>query len=229
MAKKANYFRKKPKNWWLIDYKPRWGLTLQGWLSILLLTTIAIWLIGSQLHPFLAYTAPVKAEILVVEGWIEDEGLVGALAEFRRGNYQFLMTTGTILDRGMYLSKYKNFAQLSVATLITLGLDKSKSIVVPTPEVKKDRTLAGAIAVQQWLAKTNLKITGMNIYSDDVHTRRTWFLFRKAIPASIRIGAIAHPSIRYEAKSWWTSSEGVRKTLSELIAYCYVKFFNWQA
>lgn len=229
MTKKAKYFRKKIQLGGLIDYKPRWGLTRQGWLLILLSIAIAMWLTSFKLHSFLAYTAPVKAEVLVVEGWIEDEALVGALKEFQRNNYQFLLTTGTVVDRGMYLSQYKNFAQLSAATLITLGLDRNKSIVVPTPEVKKDRTLAGAIAVKKWLQTTKLKITGMNVYSDDVHTRRTWYLFRKAIPESIAVGAIAHPSVRYQANSWWTSSEGVRKTLSELIAYLYVKLFNWQA
>jgi hypothetical protein len=229
MAKTANYFRKTQKIWWLIEYKPRWGLTIQGWLLILLLTSTAILLIGSKLQHFLAYSAPVKAEVLVVEGWIDDEGLLGASAEFQQKNYQFLITTGTPLTRGAYLSEYKSFAQLSAATLISLGFDGDKLIIIPTPAVKKDRTLAGAIAVKQWLENNNVKITGMNIYSDDVHTRRTWLLFRKAIPPNIQVGAIAHPSIRYDAKSWWTSSEGVRKVLSELLAYCYVKFFNWQA
>ena len=152
------------KLWGFLEYKPRWGLTIQGWIVILGL----IFLIGlgllRNIHPFLAYSMRVKGEILIVEGWLGDRELKGAIAEFQQQDYQLLITTGTPLYRGHYLSEYQNFAQLSAATLTKLGFDPQKIAVVPTPQVQRDRSSKGAIAVKEWLTKQNLEIAGINLY-----------------------------------------------------------------
>jgi hypothetical protein len=46
------------------------------------------------LHPFLAMNVPVDAQILVVEGWLPNYALKAAAAEFNKGNYSVLVTTG---------------------------------------------------------------------------------------------------------------------------------------
>ncbi len=217
--------RKAKKRFWgIVDYQPRWGLTIKGWLIVLLSIVLAIALILFRLQSFLAHTEPIAADVLVVEGWLGDGAIDGAIVEFNRRQYKLLITTGIPLGRGEHLTEYKNFAKLSEATLITLGFDAGKIQAIPTPNVKRDRTLASAIAVKEWLAKSNLEVDGINVYSDDVHTRRSWLLFKKVFEPEIAVGAIAHPPVDYDAKFWWASSEGFRTVLSEGIAYIYAKF-----
>ena len=214
----------KKKLWGIVDYQPRWGLTIKGWLIILLGIGLAIAFILLRLQSFLAYSEPIAADVLLVEGWLGDGAIDGAIVEFNRRQYQLIITTGLPLGRGEHLTEYKNFAKLSEATLITLGFDPDLIQPIPTPNVERDRTLASAISVKEWLVKSSLEVKGINVYSDDVHSRRTWLLFKKVFEPEIAVGAIAHPPLDYDAQFWWTSSEGFRTVLSETIAYIYAKF-----
>ena len=66
--------RRRKKFFGLISKRDRWGLSLQGWLTVLAAIAFVFWSILFKLEPFLAYTAPVEADILIVEGWIGDKG-----------------------------------------------------------------------------------------------------------------------------------------------------------
>jgi hypothetical protein len=220
---------KNTKKKWLgaISYRPRWGLTFKGWIIILLAIAISLSIIILKLESFLAYSAPIDADILVVEGWVSDEAIKGAMAEFDRSpNYQLLITTGIRLGRGEYLTEYKSFAELSEATLITFGFDRTKLKAIPSLYVKKDRTLTAAQNLKQWLDITNLKIRGINVYTGDVHSRRSWLLFKKVFEPKIKVGAIAHPPVDYDSQFWWNSSQGFKSVISETIAYIYAKFLH---
>ena len=215
------------KFWWLLEYKPRWGLTSLAWL-VLTCVTILTGLMGStKIHSFLAVSEPIEAEVLIVEGWADDPVLVGAIAEFERGNYQLILTTGGPVQKGSYLGQYKSFAELAAATLIALRVPPERVVAIPTPQVKLDRTAASARAVKQWLAQANLEIRAVNIYSYDAHTRRSWWIFKSILKPEIEVGAIAHPSSYYDSEDWFTSSTGFRTVLSEAIAYIYARFV-WQ-
>ena len=224
-AQKVKSYFPKQKVWGLIAYQPSWGLTLKGWLfSILLLVAITIFLI-LNIYPFLALSVPIKAEALVIEGWIGDDGIKGAMAEFEQQNYQLLITVGSPLESGAYLSEYKDYAQLSATTVIQLGFDAEKIATIATPARQRDRTFASAMAVRQWLEQNEPKITSINLYSKNVHSRRSWLLFQKALNPEVAVGIIAHPPLDYDPQYWWTSSQGFRTVTSEAIAYIYAKFF----
>ena len=217
--------RKKTKLWGLISYQPRWGLSIRGWLGVLFVVAVMLGLLILQLEPFLAYSRPVEAEILVVEGWIGDEGIMGAINEFERYPYQLMITAGSPFGRGEYLSEYKDFAHLSKATMVTLGLDPQQIQPIPTPQVIRDRTLTSASAVKKWLNNTTkFNPQGINVYTADVHSRRTWLLYKQILEPEIAVGIIAHPPLDYNPDAWWASSEGFRKVFSEAIAYIYAKF-----
>lgn len=215
--------RKKPFDIKLVKRQEMLTLTLQGWIvtSILILTLIT--LIITQVQPFLAVTSPIKADILVVEGWLADEALKQALNEFEMGSYTHIITTGIPLQRGYYLSEYKDFANLAAATLKAMGAKDEKIIPIPTPDVKKDRTYASVIALKEKLATSQLKLESMNLFSDDVHARRSWMLYKKVLP-NTKIGVIAAKTRSYDAKRWWSSSEGIRTVIPEAIAYIYALF-----
>ncbi|MDJ0592351.1 MAG: YdcF family protein [Pleurocapsa sp. MO_226.B13] len=216
--------KKRTKLWGLFSYRLRWGLSIRGWLVILGAIAVAFWLLLFKLESFLAYSKPVDADILVVEGWIADDGIIGAIAEFERKPYELLITAGSNFGRGEYLSQYKNFAYLSQATLVTLGVDPQKIQPVPTPPAEKDRTLTSAIEVKKWLEQNQLTPKGINVYTIDVHSRRTWLLYKRVFAPKIPVGVISHPPLDYEPQTWWTSSEGFRKVFSETLAYIYAKF-----
>lgn len=191
---------------------------------ILLLILGLIYLLN--IHPFLAYKKPIEADLLIVEGWLTDEALKGALKEFKQGNYQLLITTGQSLKKGFYLSQYKTFAQLAEASLLALGMERAKLIAVPCDKMQKNRTFTSAQTLQQWLLDSNLNIKAINLYSEDVHTRRSWILYKKVFDPPIKVGAIAFNSVEYDPQKWWTYSEGVRSVIPETISYIYAKIFT---
>ena len=63
----------------------------------------------------------------------------------------------------------------------------------------------------------------IDVISMGVHARRSWVLFKKAIPL-MDVGVIAITPNNYDTSRWWLSSEGVRNVISESIAYIYARF-----
>jgi hypothetical protein len=209
--------------------KKKWVLAFQACLITLACIPILMVSLLTHIHSFLAPSSPIKADVLVVEGWMQDYALKEAITEFNRGSYQKLITTGLPLEQGFYLAHYKNFAELATATLIELGCDRDKLVAVPGPNVVKNRTAASAVALQQWIANSELKINSINLYTFDVHARRSWLIFRQALAPEIKVGVIAVESLSYDPKQWWISSEGVRSIIDETIAYIYARFVDWRA
>ncbi|NET82922.1 MAG: YdcF family protein [Moorea sp. SIO1F2] len=182
----------------------------------------------THIHPFLSIKSPINADALVVEGWLPDYALKGAMEEFDRGNYQKLITTGPPLRKGYYLSHYKTYAELTAATCIALGVEPDKLVAVPAPDVNVNRTLASAQALREWLLTSDESIKSINLYSFDVHTRRSWLIFKQVLAPEFKVGAIAANSLDYEPKQWWVSSQGVRSIMSETIAYIYAQVVSWK-
>ncbi|RMF25116.1 MAG: YdcF family protein, partial [Cyanobacteria bacterium J083] len=215
----------------LINYKPRWGLIRGVWLVLLLIFSCLINIFLVNIQPFLAYNKPLKrADVLLVEGWLGDQQLQKACQEFLSHNYQIIIATGTpsSLYRGRFLSSYKNLGEVAAATLTSLGCDRNKIIVIPTPPLEINQTVATALAVRQWISGSQLIIKSLNIYGADVHTRRSWLIYQQILAPEYQVGAIAHPPLGYEAKAWWKSSGGVRTVVFETLAYIYSKFCHWE-
>ena len=212
----------------LIQRQEIWMLTIQGWI-VTFLCAAALFIFGiTHVQPFLAVTSPISADVLVVEGWMPDDALKQAFVEFKSGAYRQIITTGTPVEKGSFLTEYKNYAEVAAATLRKLGLPLEK-VIVPTPAKIKDRTYAAAVTLRQWLSKTNPLLESVNLYTYDVHTRRSWLLFKKALKPKVKVGAIAAKTQDYNPKSWWKSSAGVRTVLDEFIAYLYAQFVSWDA
>lgn len=214
----------------LIKRQEMWTLTAQGWAIAIALIAYLIFFTITHVHSFLAVTSPIKsAEILVVEGWLPDYAIQQALTEFKNGSYSLVITTGGSIEKGNYLSEYKNFAEVSAATFKKLGLESEKVVAVPTPVVIKDRSYASAAEFNRWLSDSNLKLQSINVFSLDVHTRRSWLLFKKLLSPNIKVGAIAAKTQDYDPNKWWDYSQGVRTIIDEGIAYIYARFLNWKA
>ncbi|NQE38002.1 hypothetical protein E5S67_05784 [Microcoleus sp. IPMA8] len=205
-----------------------WAITRKLWVVALMVLIIAMLLILTNIHPFLAVNAPIKADILVVEGWLPDYAIESAIAEFKKGKYRQLITTGVPLSKGYYLAEYKNYAELTAATCIALGFDKNKVVAVPAASVVKHRTAASAIALSDWLAASAIKVDSINLYSFGPHARRSWIVFKEVLNPAIKVGIIAAEPQDYNSQEWWKSSEGFRTVIGEIIAYIYARFVDWK-
>jgi uncharacterized SAM-binding protein YcdF (DUF218 family) len=197
--------------------------TLRGWLLLALIC--AALALGGVLGiaPFLAVTDPAPGGVLVVEGWVPDHMLETAIAEFKRNHYAKLLVTGTPLEQGAPLSEYKNYANLGAATLVKLGLGTNDVQAVPTGFTRRDRTYATALSLKKWLREHDLAPTKVNLITGGPHARRSRLMFEKALGKGFAVGVIAIPARDYDERRWWHSSQGVRITISEALAYTYAR------
>jgi DUF218 domain len=175
-----------------------------------------------QSNAYLSKHAPYEAEILIVEGWLPDYALEEAIEIFKRGEYKKMITTGGPLWHGSYLKEYRDYSHLAKASLLAMGMKDEDVIAVPAPDVKRDRTFHSALALRRWILENDMQVKIMNLASLGPHTRRSTILFQKAFEDEVNIGSIAIEPEDYDPKKWYTSSEGVRSTINELIAYFYV-------
>lgn len=222
-------FQQKKTKFTLVYRQRKWKATVQKWGITLMCAATLVVLMVANVHPFLSVNSPTKADVLVVEGWLLDYALQQAITEFESGSYRLLVTTGGPLERGSHLAKYNNYAELAAATLKALGLEKEKIVAISTPSVIKNRTYASAVAVQQWLSNSNLQLKAINLFSSDVHARRSWLIYKQVLAPKIKVGVIAAEQQSYDANKWWSSSAGVRSVIDELIAYIYVRFVSLTA
>ena len=209
----------------LTKRKECWTLTFFGWSVLILSTTFFITIAVTSANQFLALERAVKAEILVVEGWLPDYALEKVVEEFRKHDYRKIVTLGGPIEIGSYLSEHKTYAELAGSTLKRLGIDEEFIATVPASREKKDRTYASALALKNWLHKSDLSISSMNIYSLGPHARRSWLLFNNVFDGRVEIGVLNTADRDYDPNYWWKTSNGVRSVLDELIAYCYARFF----
>ena len=179
-----------------------------------------------QTNAFLSLDRPVESDVLIVEGWLPDYALEEALLIFRKGNYKKIITTGVPLEVGSYLKEYVDLAHLAQATLLALGMKESEVVAVPAPDVHRDRTFHSALAVKKWLLKNDMQIKKMNLVSLGPHARRSTNLFQEVFESEVEIGSIAIESRAYDPDRWYASSEGVRSTINEAIAYVYAVIFG---
>jgi uncharacterized SAM-binding protein YcdF (DUF218 family) len=206
--------------------KERWALTWFGrLLKLLLILGLGLWYFMG-IHPFLATTHPVDAELMVVEGFIPDYAVEQAGKIFEDGSYKLIAITGNKRLKGAHLDMYENDGEYTAATLVDQGFDPSRIIVVPvTGEVKRDRTFASALALKAVIKNNDAAFKSFNLVTLGCHARRSRLLFQKAMGSDVEVGVIAVSDESYDAKIWWKSSNGFREVVKENIAWIYARLF----
>jgi uncharacterized SAM-binding protein YcdF (DUF218 family) len=194
-----------------------------GWVAIVIIAVGTPLALLPHIHGFLAVDERVKADLLVVEGWIPDFAIPGAVEEFKRNGYQRLVLVGAPILYGGYLSGFKSYGEVTYARLRGLGFDKDNISVLETSDITRDRTYQSAVAVKKWLSSNPINGRGLNVYTLDTHSRRSRLLFKKALGKDFSVGVVAAPDLRYDPMEWWKSSQGARRVLDELIAYLYTR------
>ncbi|MBI2924858.1 MAG: YdcF family protein [Verrucomicrobia bacterium] len=216
MSAKELFFRRR------IIVLPTW----RAWLCFLAVGFGLLLGFVRTIHGFLELNAPVAANVLVVEGWVADYTVEAAVAEFKARPYERLVTAGGPMPSGALVSGYATYAALASAAVLKIGFANEKLIEAPTAKTYRHRTFESAKAVRARLREVGIAPRGLNVVSEGSHARRTRAVYRKVFGAEAKIGVIAVAPRDYDAERWWASSEGVKATLMETLAWLYELVFD---
>ncbi|HET6888755.1 MAG TPA: ElyC/SanA/YdcF family protein [Candidatus Udaeobacter sp.] len=211
--------------WGLFDRKERWSLSWRGRLILALALLLVSALVLNGVYPFLAVTHRVNANILVVEGWINEYAIRAAVKEFQSKHYQRVFTTGGPVEgTGGYINDFMTSASVGADLLEKAGVPEQSLQMVPSRVMDRDRTYGSAVALRNWFRDHNMVVSGIDVVTEDVHARRTRLLFQKALGKDVQVGIIAVANVDYPANRWWHYSQGVKNVVSEFAAYLYARF-----
>jgi uncharacterized SAM-binding protein YcdF (DUF218 family) len=214
----------------LLEKKERWSLSGTGWMVSLLVLIVIGYFGLTHAYTFLALTDRVDTDTLVVEGWVHSYAARAAVAEFDRGKYRSIFTTGgPVVGNGGYVNDFQTAASVGAQLLRRAGIPQEVLQMVPTHVMGQDRTYSSAVALRKWFDKHHLQVRSLNIITEGAHARRTRLLFQEALGRNVKVGVIAVPSPDFDAMHWWRYSEGVEDVINEGIGYLYAKFFFYPA
>jgi hypothetical protein len=211
----------------LLVRKQCWKLSFSGKLLALAMTCVLVFGVVRFIHPFLAVTDPVPADVLIIEGWIPADTMRQAAAEFRQGGYHRLILLRPILDDADKYQSGRYSGDFMANLLIEDGVPTAEETTLFPVVAQKDRTYHSALAARQWLAEHGMNVRSLDVATLGPHARRSRLLFEQAFGDDVKIGIIALSNREYDPAHWWRSSEGVREVVGESIAYVYAKFFFW--
>jgi hypothetical protein len=172
---KLNFFQRR-NIWW-----PTW----KGWLLLFLILVAPVITWAWFGETFLMRTGRVAADTLVVESWIQPDGLHAAAAEYRSGGYRHLVITGGMTGSKGTLRR-RSYITLARRELVDAGIAPDAITPAEMPDVDSQRTHAMALAVRRALEERDAAGGG-----ECLHRRRT-------CPAQ-------PPRLR---KGLWTDGEG---------------------
>jgi hypothetical protein len=206
--------------------RQRWSFSWKGWLLVCAGGVVLTILLLHSVHPFLAVTERVETDTLVVEGWMDQTDLAQAVAEFHRGGYRRVFTTGgPVHGAGPNANDYSTSAHIAAQQLLRMGLPPDRVQSVPSHMRDRDRTYSAAFALRQWMQDHEESIASVVVVTRGVHSRRSRLLYRAALGPAMKVGVIALPvGDDYDESNWWRYSEGVKEIISEGAAYVYARF-----
>lgn len=193
-----------------MDRRRRWVL----WGVLGVLGLIAAALAVRYLHPFLAVDAPVRANVLVVEGWLPEHALERAVAEARSGRYELVVISGMATSDGTVPGaiRARTFLQ-------TAGLPPPAVEVVMIEVTRWNRTSTMARAVRDRLVELRVVTTGVNILSLGPHARQSLLAYSRMLGPAVATGVIQVPKSEYDPSHWWASLIGIAKTLTHFAGW----------
>jgi hypothetical protein len=133
-------------------------------------------------------------------------------------NSHFIVTT--IDGRRTYDNYYSN-AVWAKEQLRLLGIDSTFITAAYGEKVVVNRTLTSALAFRDWLQKSQIKVTGINIISLGAHARRTWMIYNKILDEKYSIGTISIPDYYYSNSLSYRLFKNIREALG-IIYYWFI-------
>jgi hypothetical protein len=201
--------------------------TAWGWLVLAILAAAALLTFVRGVHGFLAPRQGVGAELLVVEGWLDSDGLDQAVEVARSGGYRRILTSGGPITSWSELLGFSSHAELAADYLVRSGLPAGSVIAVPAPASAQDRTFLSAVEVRDWLQREGLTPARLDVLSSGCHARRTRLLYRMAFGPDTEVGILAARPGLYEPERWWRTSVGAKTVLLELASLLWTELCFW--
>lgn len=212
-----------------------WVPTLSGWLLALAIAAALLAVLGLGAADFLMLHEPALgrdgrgARTMVVEGWLDEADLDQAIAAIRGGHYERVLTTGGPIESWNDARVWKSFAERAAGYLKAQGLSAIPVIAVPAPASAQDRTFLSAVMVRVWAQRAGVTLTALDLYSADVHARRSRLLFRMAFGPTVEVGVLASAPRDHDAQRWWSSSAGAKAVVGEALSLAWTKCCFWPA
>jgi hypothetical protein len=169
------------------------------------------------------------AHTLVVEGWLDESELNEAIATFRRGHYERVVTAGGPIDSWQDGVAWPTFAERAASYLKRHGLRDVPVEAAPAPASAQDRTFLSAVMVRDWARRERVKLDAIDLFSVGVHARRSRLVFRMALGPGVEVGVLAAVPHRYDVGRWWKTSEGVKAVVGEVLSLAWTKCCFWPA
>jgi hypothetical protein len=104
-----------------------------------------------------------------------------------------ILITGPLDSKERISNDFDSNAELCRNRLIACGIDSNLVIAVPAKRVIFNRTLTSVMAFHNWLKSTNKRVTGINVLTLGVHSRRSWIIYKKIVGSPYEIGIISLP------------------------------------
>jgi uncharacterized SAM-binding protein YcdF (DUF218 family) len=210
-------------------FRPRqiWMPTIYGWFFLIAIILVMCLFVVNNIYAFLAQNEPVRARVLVVEGWLAPEELDQAIQAFKNGGYERVVTTGGPIVGWPELSVYTNYAKLAADYLARHGIPRKLIIAVPTPASAQERTFLSAVVLRDSAHQLGITPDAIDLFSSGAHSRRSRLLFQMAFGQNVRIGILASRPSEYDPEAWWRSSSGVESIVFQSIGLLWVKCFFW--
>ena len=176
-------------------------------------------------HPFLAVTQRVEANILVVEGWVPANVLEGAAREFRKGGYLLIATSGERTPE----EESESSAHRAGSRLIDVGLPEANVVPCPFEPVSWNRTGTSARAVRDRLIELGVEISGVNTVTAGPHARQTHLAYRRIFSEVCPVGVISIEKLYYDQDRWWASWPGIKWTNKDFLAWIKEATFGYRS
>lgn len=200
-------------------------LTWPAKILILAFIAVASFLLFTRFPVYLSKSNQLKGQYLVLDGQLPDYAIEQAIDIFKENNYKAIVVMGGKLPSGHYIAGKKTMAEITYSTFIELGFDSTKLVLIKGQTVLKDRTYISGINLKDWFDEQNIDHAEVDILSVGCHTRRSEYLFQKALGHDFKVGVIAITDKGFNIKRWWKTSNGVRTVINETVAYIYAVIF----
>ena len=97
------------------------------------------------------------ARTLIVEGWLDEDGLDAAIAVIARGRYERVVASGGPIDSWREGQRWPTYAERAADYLRRHGVTAIPVVAVAAPESMQDRTFVSAVVVRDWLRRQAMR------------------------------------------------------------------------